>query len=79
MDWLAKSKRTFRPIGHSMYQLHTDPLPLDPAKVRDLRTLSVYLMPYTSQASIDALYPCPDVEASEDDDLNSEEDEEGSE
>ena len=62
-----------------MYQLHTDPLPLDPAKVKDLRTLSVYLMPYMSQASIDALYPSPRVEDSEDDDVNSEEDEEDSE
>jgi hypothetical protein len=62
-----------------MFQLHTNPLPLDPAKVKDLRTLSVYLMPYMSQESIDALYPCPDVDASEDDDLHSEEDEEDSE
>ena len=67
MEWLGKSKRTFRPIGHSMFQLHTNPLPLDPAKVKDSRTLSVYLMPYMSQESIDALYPCPNDDSSDDD------------
>jgi hypothetical protein len=79
MEWLAKSKRTYRPIGHSTFQLHTEPLPLEPAKVKDLRTLSVYLQPYMSQASIDALYPPLEVDDSEDDDLDSEEDAEDNE
>ena len=62
-----------------MYQLHTEPLPLEHAKVKDLRTLSVYLQPYMPQASIDALYPCPDVDDSEDDDFDSENDDEDNE
>ncbi len=38
-------------------------LPLDPAKVKDLRTLSVYLKSYMSQDTIDDLYPCPEGES----------------
>ena len=73
MEWLAKTKRIYRPIGHSMYQLHDAPLPLEPAKVKDLRTLSIYLQPYMSQASIDALYPCPNDDST-DDDIDGQED-----
>jgi hypothetical protein len=74
MEWIAKTKRIYRPVRHSMYQLHDAPLPLEPAKVKNLRTLSIYLQPYMSQASVDALYPCPNDDESEEDDYEGEED-----
>ncbi len=58
---------------HAGVTLYTAPLPLEPAKIKDLHTLSIYLQPYMSLASIAALYPCPDHD-SEDDDFDGEED-----
>ena len=63
MEWILKSKHVFLPIRHLSFQLHSHRLPLDPAKVKDLRTLSVYLQSYMSQDTIDDLYPCPEGES----------------
>ena len=79
IDWVASKGKIIQPISHNRFESYTGPLPLEVAKQRDLRTLSVYLRDYLSQAAIDLLYPEPE---SDDDSADSESDsdsEEGSE
>ena len=70
VEWMGIHSRAYVPIADPEFQMYSEPLPLELAKQRDLRTLSKYLPPPITQEQIDEWYPEPTAQIGdlEDDD-----------